>query len=78
MNNGGTWVFPDAMLSEASDKMLHHNIGRLPVVEWSDRRKLVGYLARHGVMAARLGRLMKNTFANRAGSEEDFREGEGR
>jgi len=45
------------MLSEASDKMLHHNIGRLPVVEWSDRRKLVGYLARHGVMAARLGRL---------------------
>jgi len=45
------------MLSEASDKMLHHNIGRLPVIERSDRRKLVGYLARHGVMAARLGRL---------------------
>ncbi|PYX20348.1 MAG: hypothetical protein DMG82_22560 [Acidobacteria bacterium] len=46
------------MLSEASDKMLHHNIGRrLPVVERSGRLKLVGYLARHGVMAARLGRL---------------------
>jgi CBS domain-containing protein len=44
------------MLSESPDKMLHHSIGRLPVVERSDRRKLVGYLTWHGVMAARLGR----------------------
>jgi CBS domain-containing protein len=50
-------AFPDEMISEASDKMLHHNIGRLPVVERSDPRKLVGYLGRHGVMAARLRRL---------------------
>jgi chloride channel protein, CIC family len=50
-------VFPDEMISEASDKMLHHHIGRLPVVERSDPRKLVGYLGRHGVMAARLRRL---------------------
>jgi chloride channel protein, CIC family len=50
-------AFPDEVISEASDRMLHHNIGRLPVVERSDRGKLVGYLGRHGVMAARLRRL---------------------
>jgi chloride channel protein, CIC family len=50
-------IFPDEMLSEASDKMLRNNIGRLPVVDRSDTRKLVGYLGRHGVMAARLWRL---------------------
>ena len=50
-------TFPDEMLSEASDKMLQSNIGRLPVVDRSDPRKLIGYLGRHGVMAARLRRL---------------------
>jgi chloride channel protein, CIC family len=50
-------AFPDEMISEASDKMLHNDIGRLPVVERGDPRKLVGYLGRHGVMAARLRRL---------------------
>jgi chloride channel protein, CIC family len=52
-------AFPDELISEASDRMLHHNIGRLPVVERSDPRKLVGYLGRHGVMAARLRRLQE-------------------
>ncbi len=50
-------AYPDEMISQASDKMLHNNIGRLPVVERKDPRKLVGYLGRHGVMAARLRRL---------------------
>jgi chloride channel protein, CIC family len=50
-------TFPDELISEASDKMLHHEIGRLPVVEREDSRKLVGYLGRHGIMAARLKRL---------------------
>ena len=50
-------AFPDELLAEASDKMLHNDIGRLPVVERSDPRKLVGYLGRRGVMAARLRRL---------------------
>jgi len=50
-------AYPDELISQASDKMLHNNIGRLPVVERSDPRKLVGYLGRHGIMAARLRRL---------------------
>jgi CIC family chloride channel protein len=50
-------AFPDELISEASDKMLRNDIGRLPVVEREDPRKLVGYLGRHGVMAARLRRL---------------------
>jgi chloride channel protein, CIC family len=47
----------DESLSEASLKMLRYNIGRLPVVERSDPTRLVGYLGRSGVMAARLRRL---------------------
>jgi CBS domain-containing protein len=50
-------AFPDELISEASEKMLQNDIGRLPVVERSDPRKLVGYLGRRGVMAARLRRL---------------------
>ena len=50
-------TFPDELISEASEKMLRNDIGRLPVVERSDSRKLVGYLGRQGVMAARLRRL---------------------
>lgn len=50
-------AYPDELISEASEKMLQNDIGRLPVVERSDRRKLVGYLGRQGVMAARLRRL---------------------
>jgi len=50
-------AFPDEMISEASDKMLRNEIGRLPVVERGDPGKLVGYLGRNGVMAARLRRL---------------------
>jgi len=49
-------TFPDELISEASEKMLHNDIGRLPVVERADRRKLVGYLGRQGVMSARLRR----------------------
>lgn len=49
-------AFPDELISEASEKMLQNDIGRLPVVDRSDPRKLIGYLGRHGVMAARLRR----------------------
>jgi len=50
-------TFPDELISEASNKMLQNDIGRLPVVDRSDHRKLIGYLGRQGVMAARLRRL---------------------
>ncbi len=50
-------TYPDESLFEAVAKMLRHNIGRLGVVDRSDPRKIVGYLGRRQVMAARLRRL---------------------
>jgi CBS domain-containing protein len=47
-------TYPDEILQEAVTKMLRSDIGRLPVVDRRDQRKLVGYLGRAGVMAARL------------------------
>lgn len=50
-------TYPDEALHDASAKMLRNNIGRLPVVERKDPGHVVGYLGRHGIMAARLRRL---------------------
>jgi CIC family chloride channel protein len=50
-------TYPDETLHEAAAKMLRNNIGRLPVVERKDPRRVVGYLGRPGIMAARLRRL---------------------
>jgi chloride channel protein, CIC family len=47
---------PDELVSEAAAKMLRNDVGRLPVVDRGDHRKVVGYLDRSGVMAARLRR----------------------
>jgi CBS domain-containing protein len=48
---------PDELLHDASTKMLRHNIGRLPVVDRNDPRRVLGYLGRPGILAARLRRL---------------------
>jgi hypothetical protein len=37
--------------------MLRNNIGRLPVVDRKDPLRVIGYLGRPGIMAARLRRL---------------------
>src|SRR5579871_5946821 len=50
-------TYPDESLHEASAKMLQNNVGRLAVVERGNERKIVGYLGRPGIMAARLKRL---------------------
>jgi H+/Cl- antiporter ClcA/CBS domain-containing protein len=50
-------AFPDEVLDEAVERMLTRDIGRLPVVSRDDPKKLVGYLGRAGVMAARMRRL---------------------
>jgi len=50
-------TYPDELLHEASAKMLRQNIGRLPVVDRNDSQRVVGYLGRPGIMAARLRRL---------------------
>ena len=49
--------YPDEVLYEASAKMLRNNVGRLPVVDRNDPRRVVGYLGRPGIMAASLRRL---------------------
>jgi chloride channel protein, CIC family len=40
-------------LNVAAAKMLRNNIGRLPVVDPDDPKRVVGYLGRHGIIAAR-------------------------
>ncbi len=52
-------TYPDELLYDAAEKMLRNNVGRLPVVLRSDEHKLVGYLGRSGIMAARLKRLQE-------------------
>jgi len=50
-------TYPDEVVSEAAAKMLRFEIGRLPVVDRADERRVVGYLNRAAVLAARLRRL---------------------
>jgi CBS domain-containing protein len=50
-------TYTDEALHDASEKMLRYNVGRLPVVDRDDSRKVLGYLGRPGIMAARLRRL---------------------
>jgi chloride channel protein, CIC family len=52
-------TYPDESLHEAAAKMLHNNIGRLPVVDRKDPTRVVGYLGRPGIMAARLRRFQE-------------------
>jgi CBS domain-containing protein len=47
-------AYPDEILQEAVTKMLRSDIGRLPVVDRDDPRRLVGYLGRACIMSARL------------------------
>jgi H+/Cl- antiporter ClcA len=50
-------TYPDESLHEAAAKMLRNDIGRLPVVDRNQPQRVVGYLGRSGIMAARLRRL---------------------
>jgi CIC family chloride channel protein len=57
-------AYPDETLQDAIGKMLKRNIGRLPVVARTDPTKLVGYLGRADILAAR----------TRLNEEEELRE----
>ena len=46
--------YPDEPLHDAIAKMLKRDVGRLPVVLREDQRKVVGYIGRGDVLAARL------------------------
>ncbi len=50
-------AYPDELLRDAVDRMLEHNIGRVLVVSRENPAKLLGYLGRSRVMAARQIRL---------------------
>jgi CIC family chloride channel protein len=47
-------AYPDELLRDAVARMLAHDIGRLPIVDRQDRRHLLGYLGRAGIMRARV------------------------
>jgi predicted transcriptional regulator len=47
-------TYPDEPLRDALEKMLKHDVGRLPVVEPADTGRVVGYLGRSSILAARL------------------------
>ena len=46
-------TYPDETLHDAIAKMLKHDVGRLPVVQRSDERRVVGYLGRSSIVNAR-------------------------
>jgi CIC family chloride channel protein len=50
-------TYPEEPLHDAVERMLRHNIGRLPVVSREKSQQLVGYLGRSGIFEARLRRL---------------------
>src|SRR3954469_12584969 len=50
-------TYPDELISEAAAKMLQFDVGRLPVVDHGDERRVLGYLNRAAIMAARMRRL---------------------
>jgi CBS domain-containing protein len=50
-------TYPDELLYDAVAKMLRHNVGRLPVVDPDTPSRVVGYLGRSNVMAARARRM---------------------
>jgi H+/Cl- antiporter ClcA/CBS domain-containing protein len=51
------FAYPDELLQDAVSKMLRNNIGRLPVVSREDTQRLLGYLGRANLMAARARQL---------------------
>jgi len=47
-------TYPEEPLHDALTKMLSRNVGRLPVVDPNNPRRLVGYLGRAAILSARL------------------------
>ncbi len=46
-------AYEDELLRDAAARMLDRDIGRLPVVDRADGKRLIGYLGRSGILAAR-------------------------
>jgi len=54
-------TYPDELIHDALNTMLHNNVGRLPVVDRENPRKLVGYLGRAAILEARMKRLQEES-----------------
>ncbi len=50
-------IYDDSSLREAADQMVREKVGRLPVVQRSDTRKVVGIITRSDLLGAHAGRL---------------------
>jgi len=59
-------AYPDEILYDAVTKMLRNNIGRLPVVSRQNSQRLIGYLGRANLMAARMRQLEEEHFRERS------------
>ncbi len=62
-------AFPDELLRDAVARMLGSDIGRLLIVDRHDRRRLVGYLGRAGIMRARVRLHEEETLRERGSSQ---------
>ena len=60
-------AYPDEILRDAVARMLAHDIGRLPIVDRHDRRRLLGYLGRAGIMRARVQLFREENLRERGG-----------
>jgi chloride channel protein, CIC family len=58
-------TYPDETLSDATDKMLRYNVGRLPVVDRANPKQVVGYFGRPNILAARLRRMEEEQIRER-------------
>lgn len=66
-------TYTDELLYDAVNKMVRHDIGRLPVVSRRDERKLLGYLGRSSVMTARLRRHQEEHIREHGLSDQEHR-----
>ena len=77
-------AYPDEVLREAVARMLRNDIGRLPVVSREDPHRLIGYLRRANLMAARQQRFEEEHLRERSwtfgktdeGSERKSKDGQ--
>ena len=58
-------TYPDETLSDATDKILRYDVGRLAVVDRMNPKQIVGYLGRPNIMAARLRRMEEEQIRER-------------
>ncbi len=64
-NSSPVVTHPDELLHDAVARMLERNIGRLPVVDRDQPRRILGYLGRANIMAARAQQLEEESLRER-------------